>query len=224
MSGEDIREEVIREEDIVRETWGTMTAGKKLEYLWMYYKSWLFAAVILIGLICLGVTMYKGIHTKVLLNAVVIGGDSQKAQWLEESFARYAGIGEKEGEVRVRANIPDDKGGATSKTALTTLMGADAVDVLVCSESIFEEYADQDGFFEMKTLLDENGSEYSGTLSTYGVLLDSGNILEQEAMTSYDKIYVAVPVNSQNQEMAAKFIEYLGSDAACLEDNTEAGN
>ena len=108
---ENIREEVVKEEEIVKETWGTMSVWKKLEYLWMYYKSWLFAAVILVGLICLGVTMYKGMHTKVLLNAVVIGGDSQKAQWLEESFAEYAGIGEKDGEVRVRANIPDDKGG-----------------------------------------------------------------------------------------------------------------
>ncbi len=103
-------------------------------------------------------------------------------------------------------------------------MGADAVDVLVCSESVFEEYADQDGFLDMETLLDENGAGYSGTLSAYGVLLDSGNILEQEAMTSYDKIYVAVPVNSQNPETAAKFIEYLGGGADCMEDDTEDGN
>lgn len=224
MGGEDIREEVVKEENLIKEAWGTMTFGKKLEYLWMYYKSWLFAALILIGLICLGVTMYRGIHTKVLLNAVVIGGDSQKAQWLGDSFARFAGIEEKDGEVRVRANIPDDKGGATSKTALTTLMGADAVDVLVCSESVFEEYAGQDGFLEMETLLDENGADYAGTLSAYGLLLEGGNILEQEAMTSYDKIYVAVPVNSQNPEMAAKFIEYLGSNADCLEDSGETGN
>ena len=41
------------------------------------------------------------------------------------------------------------------------------------------------------------------------VLLTSGNILEREDMTSYDEIYVAVPVNSQNPENAAKFIQYL---------------
>ena len=79
MGGEDIRDEVIKEENIIKETWGTMTLGKKLEYLWMYYKSWLFAAVIFIGLICVGVTMYKGIHTKVLLHGVVIGGEIVRA-------------------------------------------------------------------------------------------------------------------------------------------------
>lgn len=207
--GEGARKGVIKEEDIIKETWAGMSFGKKLEYLWMYYKSWLFAALVLAGVICLGATMYKGMHTKVLLNAVVIGGDSQKAEWLTESFSQYAGIEEKDGEVRVRANIPDDKGGTTSKTALTTLMGADAVDVLVCSESVFEEYADQDGFLDMEGLLGEKKADYGEAVSDYGVLLASGNILERESMTSYDKIYAAVPVNSQNPEMAAKFIEYL---------------
>ena len=209
MSEEDVRGDVIKEEDIIKGTWGTMTFGKKLEYLWMYYKSWLFAAIILVVLVCLGVTMYKGMHTNVLLNAVVIGGDSQKAEWLGEEFAQYAGIGKEEGVVRIRANIPDDKGGTTSKTALTTLMGADAVDVLVCSESVFWEYADQEGFMNMGELLSENGVAYGGTAGDYGVLLEAGNILEKEAMTSYDKIYAAVPINSQNPKMAAKFIEYL---------------
>ncbi len=208
MGEKDIREEVVKEEDIIKETWGSMSFGKKLEYLWMYYKSWLFAAVILVGLICLGVNMYKGMHTKVLLNAVVIGGDSQKAQWLEEAFVEFAGIEEKDGEVRIRANIPDDKGGATSKTALTTLLGANAVDVLVCSESVFYEYADQEGFLEIEELLGENPAGYDA-VSDYGVLLKSGNILEQEAMTSYDKIYAAVPVNSKNPKTAVKFIEFL---------------
>ncbi len=207
--GENIREEVIKEEDIIKETWGSMSFGKKLEYLWMYYKSWLFAAVILVGVICLGVSMYKGMHTKILLNAVVIGGDSQKAEWLEESFFQYAGFEEKDGVVRIRANIPDDKGGNTSKTALTTLMGANAVDVLVCSKSVFEEYAVQDGFVDMKEFLGEKAAEYGEAVSDYGVLLTSGNILEREDMTSYDEIYVAVPVNSQNPENAAKFIQYL---------------
>jgi hypothetical protein len=209
MGEKDIREEVVKEEDIIKETWGSMSFGKKLEYLWMYYKSWLFAAVILVGLICLGVNMYKGMHTKVLLNAVVIGGDSQKAQWLEEAFVEFAGIEEKDGEVRIRANIPDDKGGATSKTALTTLLGANAVDVLVCSESVFYEYADQEGFLEIEELLGENPAGYGDAVSDYGVLLKSGNILEQEAMTSYDKIYAAVPVNSKNPKTAVKFIEFL---------------
>ena len=85
-----------KDEDIARAAWKTMTFGKKLEYLWMYQKAWFFGPILLAVIICIGVTMYKGMHTTVLLNAVVIGGDNLQAEQLTESFARYAGKEEKD--------------------------------------------------------------------------------------------------------------------------------
>lgn len=198
-----------KEEDIVKETWGSMTAGKKIEYLWMYYKGWLAGAVCVVLAVCLGVTMYKGRHTNVFLNVIVVGGDSLKAEWLAEEFSQYADIDGKEGIVRVRANIPDDGGGMTSTTALTTLMGAGAVDVLICPERVYEEYGSQGGFQDMGEVLGERAGDYGEAVLDSGVCLKGGNILEQEEMVAYDKVYAALPVNGQNQETAARFIEYL---------------
>lgn len=197
------------EEYIVKETWGTMTLGKKIEYLWMYYKGWLAGALCLVLVICIGVSMYKGIRTKVLLNAVVIGGNDLKAEWLEESFAEYADISEKDGVLQIRTNIPDDGGEMASTTALTTLMGADAIDVLVCPKRVYEDYSAHDGFLDMKELLGAEAGGSGDTILDDGVRLKDENILSKEEMTSYEEIYAAVPVNSQNPEMAAKFIEYL---------------
>lgn len=114
--------------------------GKKVEYLWMYYKIWLVILAVVIGVIYLGCTMYKGRHTTVLLNVAVTGGDSQKAEELNKDFCKYAGIDEKDGIIRIQANIPEDGGSLSSKTALTTLVGADAVDVLICREDVYQEY------------------------------------------------------------------------------------
>lgn len=202
-------EKSTKEEDIVKAAWGTMTLGKKLEYLWMYYKGWLAGALCLVLAVSVGVTMYKGMHTTVLLNAVVIGGDDLKAEWLMESFAQYAEIGEKDGIVQIRTNIPDDGGGMMSTTALTTLMGADAIDVLVCPADVYEDYDGHDGFFNMKEILGEKAEEYGDAVLENGVCLKAGNILEKEQMTAYEEIYVAIPVNSQNPETAVKFVEYL---------------
>ena len=47
--------------------------GKKVEYLWTYYKIWLIILAVVIGVIHLGCTMYKGRHTTVLLNVAVTG-------------------------------------------------------------------------------------------------------------------------------------------------------
>ncbi len=198
-----------KEEDIVKETWGSMTAGKKIEYLWMYYKGWLAGAVCVVLAVCLGVTMYKGRHTNVFLNVIVVGGDNLKAEWLAEEFSQYADIDGKEGIIRVRANIPDDGGGMTSTTALTTLMGAGAVDVLICPERVYEEYGSQGGFQDMGEVLGERAGDYGEAVLDSGVCLKGGNILEQEEMVAYDKVYAALPVNGQNQETAARFIEYL---------------
>ncbi len=186
-----------------------MTAGKKIEYLWMYYKGWLAGAVCVVLAVCLGVTMYKGRHTNVFLNVIVVGGDNLKAEWLAEEFSQYADIDGKEGIVRVRANIPDDGGGMTSTTALTTLMGAGAVDVLICPERVYEEYGSQGGFQDMGEVLGERAGDYGEAVLDSGVCLKGGNILEQEEMVAYDKVYAALPVNGQNQETAARFIEYL---------------
>lgn len=202
-------EKSTKEEDIVKAAWGTMTLGKKLEYLWMYYKGWLAGALCLLLAVSVGVTMYKGMHTTVLLNAVVIGGDDLKAEWLMESFAQYAEIGEKDRVVQIRTNIPDDGGGMMSTTALTTLMGADAIDVLVCPADVYEDYDGHDGFFNMKEILGEKAEEYGDAVLENGVCLKAGNILEKEQMTAYEEIYVAIPVNSQNPETAVKFVEYL---------------
>lgn len=206
---EETKENVLREEDIVKETWASMTAGKKLEYLWMYYKGWLFGAICVVLAIFFGIMMYRGRHTTVFLNVVVVGGDNLKAEWLAESFSQYAGIDEKDGIVRVRTNIPDDGGGMTSTTALTTLIGAGAVDVLICPEKIYEEYGSQGGFQDMGQVLGEEVKDCREAVLDNGVCLKDGNILEQEEMTSYDKIYAAIPVNCPNQETAVCFIEYL---------------
>lgn len=75
---------------------GSMPLGKKVEYLWMYYKIWLVILAVVIGVIYLGCTMYKGRHTTVLLNVAVTGADSQKAEELNKDFCNNAGIDRKE--------------------------------------------------------------------------------------------------------------------------------
>ncbi len=186
-----------------------MTFGKKIEYLWMYYKAWLAGFLIFLGAVWLGVIMYRGMHTTVLLNVAIVGGDSIQAVALAEDFAGYAGISEKDGEIRVKANLPDESGGSSLKTALTTLMGADALDVLICSEGIYEEYSGQDGFISMEELLKERKDSSGDYVLDDAICIGNDSVPGREKIVRYDKIYAAVSVNCKNPEMAAKFLCYL---------------
>lgn len=168
----------------------SMSPVKKMEYLWMYYKIWLVVLAAVIGVIYLGVIMYNGRHTTVLLNVAITGGNSKRAEQLSKDFCQYAVIGKKDGIIRIQANIPEDGGSMTSKTALTTLIGADAVDVLICGEDVYKEYDKQDGF--RKT-----------------IEFPKENILKKKKIISYEDAHAAIMMNAQNRKMAEKFLEYL---------------
>ena len=170
-----------KEEVYLDKNFSSMPFGKKVEYLWMYYKIWLVILAAVIGVIYLGCTMYKGRHTTVLLNVAVTGGDSQKAEELNKDFCKYAGIDEKDGIIRIQANIPEDGGSLSSKTALTTLVGADAVDVLICREDVYQEYKKQDGFQET-------------------IDFPEDNMLKKKKIISYDDAHAFSISNVNNQQ------------------------
>ena len=197
------------EEEIVKKKWKEMTFLQKAEYLWMYYKIWLVGAVAVIALIWLGIMMYKGAHTNVLLNEAVVGGDSQKARELAEDFAGYCGITDKDGVIRVKANVPDADGTTSQETVLTTLIGAEAVDVLICTGDVYEEYSSQEGFQSMKEVLKDESREADERILDYGIRLSKDSLPGFINLVSYNEIYVAVPVTCQNQEMAGEFVKYL---------------
>ena len=194
------------EEEIIKKKWKSMTSLQKLEYIWMYYKVWFFGVLVLVAAIWLGITMYQGTHTKVLLNVAVIEGDSGKAEKLAEGFTEYAGISKKEEVVRIKTNIPNEDGTTSSKTVLTTLFGAEAVDVLICTKEVYEQYCDQGGFFSMSEVL---GGEDDNDLMKDAIVLSGDSILGCEGIVAYNEIYLVVPVNCQNKEMAARFIKYI---------------
>lgn len=197
------------EKEIIREQWKKMTFLQRVEYLWMYYKIWLVIVVSFVGIIWIGILMYRGTHTTVLLNVAVVEGDSQKTEDLTKQFMEYEEISEHDGIVRVKANIPDEDGTTSTQTILTTLFGAEAVDVLICTEKVYEEYKDQGGFLSMSEVLCEENDSYDENVMKDGIIFSSDSVLGHEGVVSYDKIYVIVPVNSKNQKMASQFIRFL---------------
>lgn len=195
----------------MKEKWGTMSFKEKSEYLWTYYKSWLLVPVCLALAAALSITMYHGIHTKVLLNVVIIGGNQQSEEEFSESFCKYAGIQESDGTVRINTNIPDD-GSALMQTLITTLIGANAADVIICPEKIYEEYHSQDGFLRVEDVMAEAGIQWQQEEPEDAliVLKTEESPLYKNGMISYNPAYAAMPVNCVNKTMAARFLQYLG--------------
>nr|WP_294466036.1 hypothetical protein [uncultured Sellimonas sp.] len=186
-----------------------MTLKEKIEYLWMYYKIYLLIPVILIVLICVGVQMYHGMTEKVLLNLMILDGNGTLDRTdLEEDITDALGSGKKNEVVKINANLSASSEDYNSNIALTTLVGAEAVDVMICPEETYRQYADQGGFMNLEDLIPEE--ELAGKTSEKDALiLEKCSYLEQKIGVSYEPVYVCIMENAQNKENAAAFLEML---------------
>ena len=185
-----------------------MTRKEKIEYLWMYYKSYLLIPVIIVVLAAIGVQMYHGMTEKVLLNLTILGGENVDRTDLDKDITRLLGTGKKNETVKINANLSGSSEDYNSNIALSTLVGAEAVDVMICPEEIYEQYDDQNGFDNLEKILSEDALG-SGKVHGNAVILDTGKYMSEKVGVSYEPVYVCIMSNTQNEKQAVKFVEML---------------
>lgn len=185
-----------------------MTRKEKIEYLWMYYKSYLLIPVIIVVLAAIGIQMYHGMTEKVLLNLTILGGENVDRTDLDKDITRLLGTGKKNETVKINANLSGSSEDYNSNIALSTLVGAEAVDVMICPEEIYEQYDDQNGFENLEKILSEDALG-SGKVHGNAVILDTGQYMSEKVGVSYEPVYVCIMSNTQNEKRAVKFVEML---------------
>lgn len=184
------KEKRLREREKLR----SLSFAGKIEYIWMYYKAWFLVLAVGAAAVYLGISMYQGSKENVLVNIAIVGGtsqDTESIQALEQEVKEWLGASGKYDTVRVQANIPEDGGSVSSQTALTTLIGANAVDVLVCPEGVYEEYSVQGGFRDNTLILQNN------------------DIMKKKLGVTYDKVYISALINGEHAENADSVIAYF---------------
>lgn len=185
-----------------------MTLKEKIEYLWMYYKVYLLIPVVIVALIVVGMQMYHGITEKVLLNLAILGGDNIDRSGLEKEVTELLGTGDKKETVKINANLSGSSDDYNSNIALSTLIGAEAVDVIICPEEIYESYAEQNGFVNLEKILSEEALA-GGKVQGDAVVLEKSSYMTDEVGVSYEPVYICIMNNAQNEKQAVKFIEML---------------
>lgn len=165
---------------------------QKAEYLWMYYKVWLLVPVLAVAAVYFGVHLYHGMTDEVLLQVMIVDGKAAEDGRLEQQFKDYIGAGKKNQTVRVN----DSLGTATyqGELAFSTFIGAEAVDVVLCTEEFYQE-------------------EGEGVLEKCAQLENSGALKELLGEVPYTPVCVCIVGNAPNMENARQFVAML-EDAA----------
>lgn len=187
-----------------------MTFIQKVDYLWTYYKIWLLVPIGLGVLIYIACSAYRASQENELVSAIVVGSMAQDTEKIQEEIKEYIGKTGKNDVVRMHMNIPADQLSKTSQVALTTLIGAEAVDVLIGPRDVYEHFSGQGGFVPVEEFLGEGQLQNAGTTEKGDALkISDSNFLREDLGTPYNEVYIGVFINAPHKEGAAQFVQYV---------------
>ena len=193
-----------------------MTWKQRIGHNWTYYKihmAVLIGVLLVIGVI--GQIIYNS-RFETVFQAAILNGGTGDAESMTEDFKEYLGDGDKYHEIVLDSSmyfVGDESADMTSVMKLTTLIGAQELDAIVCEQSQYDKYVDLDAFVPMNELLtDEQMQEYGDDVLEYAIRVDGSEKLKEFGLDVNQPAYLAVFVNAEHQDNAKEFIRYLKED------------
>ena len=194
----------------MREKMKGMTLIQKIDYLWTYYKIWLLVPVVIGCVVYVGCSIYRAQNENVLVNTVIVGSTLQTTDKVEQEIKDYMKKDKKNDVVTLQTNIPDDNMGQASTVALSTMVGAETVDVIICPKNVYDHFSGQQaGAIPMKEILGGNIEKYGDIVREDTIVVNSSKFMKEKLGVPYDEVYMFVVANAPHEEGAAKFVQYV---------------
>ncbi len=187
-----------------------MGIGKKLEYIWMYYKAVIFGVIFFIAAVFIGWDIYQNAQIKNILSVYVVNGGMLDTKPIQEQAMELFAANEKKESVIVNPNLATDKEGKefdyTSQMLFVTQLQAGTMDVMVMPESLYESLKKEKIFTNLAELPD--AEEFGEHLQGDSLHFDREELKDQIPL-GYDSVCVAVLTNAENPENAVEWMKSL---------------
>ena len=197
---------------IEREKLKGMGTGKKLQYIWMYYKVHMLCVVLAIGAVCLGVSLYQHAKMETVLSIAVVDAGDFTANDVEENILEMLDTGNKYAQVSVAQNLITDETGADldyyARMAYVTETQTATVDVLVMPKELYETEKDKGMYANLKELFGDEIYESLGATDEQHLELTNSKVAEEFGLR-YDPVCICIPGNVKNKENALKWIQSI---------------
>ena len=193
------------------ETIRSLHGRKRAEYLWMYYKSWLLAAILLAAGIFVLVYSYQNRHTRVLLSLAVADvsyGSEENTEALRQDLLEALGSGSGRETVSLDTSV---RSGDDSAMALKRMVvvGAGRTDLFLCGEETYREYLEQDAFLDWREALGSRYGEYQDLFKDGRLDLSESSRWESYGLTSYEPVWVGVLQGTDRQDAICRFLDFF---------------
>ena len=189
-----------------------MNWKERIEHIWLYYKVHM---IILLAILCFIGLIVQSIENRkyeTMLNVTIINSGIQDMDGLEADFKAYLGDEEKYHEYVVDSNYyltGNDSSDYNYVIKLTTMVGAQEIDVFIATKEQFEKYDEMDAFVPMDELLTPEQIEYFGDdVSETCLHFTESEKLEEFGLLPGNDYYLCVFVYTEHLDYAKEFINY----------------
>lgn len=192
------------------ETIRRLKGKDRLEYLWQYYKAVLVAVIAVVLVVYTVAVMIRGAMQDTLLSIVVVDSEitsDEAASELEKGILDIIGTGGKYDHVETvltATSVENDENIMKLRVSLST---AGEADVVVCGESVYEEYASQGAFADMEEVLGDEYDSCAGYMTDGQVDLTKCPESFLNRYAGYSPAYLCVLSHSEHTENAAALIK-----------------
>lgn len=190
-----------------------MGVGRKLEYLWMYYKWVLFALIGAVFLVWAGMDWYENAKMETELAIAAVNAGQGDTETLCEEIKEMLGYEDEYSRVSIISNLTTEQDGKAfdyhAQVAYITQLQTKEIDVLVFPESLYESANIDHIFMDMKDVLDEKTLAAFGDMVKGDYLVVPNSMLDERMGIPYDPVCMAVPSNAEDIENASKWLASL---------------
>lgn len=196
---------------IEREKLKGMGTGKKLQYIWMYYKVHMLCVVLAIGAVCLGVNLYQHAKMETVLSIAVVNAGDFTADEVEKNILDLLNTDNKYAQVSVAQNLMTDETGEDfdyyARIAYVTEIQSATVDVLIMPKELYEHEKDSGMYANLRETFGDEVFESLGAVDDQHLELDGSSSVAQEFGLRYDPVCICLPGNVKNKDNALKWIQ-----------------
>lgn len=196
---------------IEREKLKGMGTGKKLQYIWMYYKVHMLCVVLAIGAVCLGVNLYQHAKMETVLSIAVVNAGDFTADEVEKNILDLLNTDNKYAQVSVAQNLMTDETGEDfdyyARIAYVTEIQSATVDILIMPKELYEHEKDSGMYADLRETFGDEVFESLGAVDDQHLELDGSSSVAQDFGLRYDPVCICLPGNVKNKENALKWIQ-----------------
>ncbi len=219
--------------DTIREEWkklSGLTWGKRLGYIWDYYKPLMLGFLGILMVISVAAAMIRNARTETVFQGCLINSAgilSDIPEQMSQEFGDYLGGLEKNQEILITTMgyDPEDVSqyGVANQMKLTTMMAAGDLDVFLMDEETYGELQNLGAFRDLQELLTQEQLEAwedllhydkdaeTGEEGIFALRLDGAPVIEKYQLYS-GPVYAAVMTGSGRPETGIQFFQYLMSE------------